>query len=60
MKRYEVGENCIMSFTTFTPSIIRMLKSRKMRWAGHVACTGEKRNGYRILVEKPERKTMKT
>jgi hypothetical protein len=28
--------------------------SRRMRWAGHVARTGEKRNAYRILVEKPE------
>jgi hypothetical protein len=38
----------------FSPSIIRMIKSRRMRWAGHVARTGEKRNAYRILVEKPE------
>jgi hypothetical protein len=27
-----------------SPSIIRMIKSRKMRWSGHVACVGEKRN----------------
>jgi hypothetical protein len=33
-----------------SPSIIRMTKSRKMRWAGHVARMGEKRNAYRILV----------
>jgi hypothetical protein len=39
-----------------SPSIIRMIKSRKMRWAGHVALMGEKRNAYRILVGKPERK----
>jgi hypothetical protein len=25
-----------------------------MRWAGHVACTGEKRNAYRVSVDKPE------
>jgi hypothetical protein len=31
-----------------------MIKSRRMRWAGHVARMGEKRNAYRILVEKPE------
>jgi hypothetical protein len=31
-----------------------MIKSRRMRWAGHIACIGEKRNGYRLLVEKPE------
>jgi hypothetical protein len=37
-------------------SIIRMIKSRRMRWAGHVARMGEKRNAYRILVGKPEEK----
>jgi hypothetical protein len=37
-----------------SPSIIRMIKSRGIRWAGHVAPTGEKRNAYRILVGKPE------
>jgi hypothetical protein len=39
-----------------SPSIIRMIKSRRMRWAGHVARMGEKRNVYRILVGKPEGK----
>jgi hypothetical protein len=45
-----------------SPSIIRITKSRKMRWAGYVARMGEKRNVYRLLVEKPEgkRKTRKT
>jgi hypothetical protein len=38
------------------PSIIRMIKSRKMRWAGHVARICAKRNAYRILVGKPEGK----
>jgi hypothetical protein len=33
-----------------------VIKSRKMRWAGHVARMGEKRNAYRILVEMPEGK----
>jgi hypothetical protein len=33
-----------------------MIKSRRIRWAGHVARMGEKRNAYRILVEKPEGK----
>jgi hypothetical protein len=33
-----------------------MMKSRKMRWAGHVARMGENRNAYRILVGKPEGK----
>jgi hypothetical protein len=35
-----------------SPNIIRMIKSRSMRWAGHVARMGEKRNAYRILVGK--------
>jgi hypothetical protein len=39
-----------------SPSIIRMIKLRRMRWAGHVARIEEKRNGYRILVAKPEEK----
>jgi hypothetical protein len=38
-------------------SIIRMIKSRRMRWAGHVARMGEKRNAYRILVGMPDGKT---
>jgi hypothetical protein len=37
-------------------SIIRMIKSRRMRWAGHVARIGVKRNAYRLLVGKPEGK----
>jgi hypothetical protein len=36
------------------PSIIRMIKSRRMRWTGHVARMREKRNAYRLLVGKPE------
>jgi hypothetical protein len=39
-----------------SPSIIRIIKSRRMRWAGDVARIGEKRNAYRLLVVKPERK----
>jgi hypothetical protein len=38
------------------PSIIKIIRSRKMRWAGHVAQMGEKRNVYRLLVGKPEGK----
>jgi hypothetical protein len=34
----------------FSPSIIRIIKSRRMRWAGHVARMGKKRNSYRLLV----------
>jgi hypothetical protein len=39
-----------------SPSIIRIIKSKGMRWAGHVARMGEKRNVYRLLVGKPEGK----
>jgi hypothetical protein len=39
-----------------SPRIIRISKSRKMRWAGHVARMEEKRNVYRLLVGKPEGK----
>jgi hypothetical protein len=38
------------------PSIIRIIKLRRMRWAGRVARMGEKRNAYRLLVGKPEGK----
>jgi hypothetical protein len=37
-----------------SPSIIRIIKSRRMRWASHVARIGEKRNAYRLLVGKLE------
>jgi hypothetical protein len=37
-----------------SPSIIRIIKSRRMRWAGHVARMGEKMNACRLLVGKPE------
>jgi hypothetical protein len=39
-----------------SPSIIRINKSRRMRWVGHVARIGENRNAYRILVGEPEEK----
>jgi hypothetical protein len=38
------------------PNIIRIIKSRRMRWLGHVARMGEKRKVYRLLVGKPEGK----
>jgi hypothetical protein len=39
-----------------SPSIIRIIKSKSMRWAGHVARMEEKRNVCRLLVRKPEGK----
>ena len=40
----------------YSPNIVRMIKSRKIRWAGHVARMGEKRRVYSVLVGKPEGK----
>jgi hypothetical protein len=39
-----------------SPNIIRQIKSRRMRWAGHVACIGEEWIVSRILVRKPKGK----
>jgi hypothetical protein len=39
-----------------SPDIVRQIKSRRMRWAGHVARMGEGRNVYRVLVGKPDGK----
>ncbi|KAJ4444582.1 hypothetical protein ANN_06378 [Periplaneta americana] len=39
-----------------SPDIIRNIKSRRLRWAGHVASMGESRNAYRVLVGRPEGK----
>jgi hypothetical protein len=39
-----------------SPSIIRIIKSRRMRWEDHVARMREKRNAYRLLVRKSEGK----
>jgi hypothetical protein len=39
-----------------SPDIIRQIKSRRIRWAGHVARMGEGRNVYRVLVGRPKGK----
>jgi hypothetical protein len=39
-----------------SPNIVRVIKSRRMRWEGHVARIEERRGVYRVLVGKPERK----
>jgi len=41
----------------FLPNIVRVVKSRRMRWAGHVSRMGERRGVHRVLVGKPEGKT---
>jgi len=39
-----------------SPAIVRVIKSRRMRWAGHVTRMGERRGVFRVLVWKPEGK----
>jgi hypothetical protein len=39
-----------------SPDIIKQIKSRRMRWAGHVACTGAGRKVYKVLAGKPKAK----
>ena len=39
-----------------SPNIVRVIKSRRLRWEGQVALTGERRGVYRVLVGKPEGK----
>jgi hypothetical protein len=43
-------------YSSPSKSIIRIINSRRMTWAGHVARMGEKRNTYRLLLGKPEGK----
>jgi hypothetical protein len=62
----KAGEHRIEKYFTFfmlqrepndlysSPTIIRVIKSRRMIWTGHVARMGEKRGAYRILVGRPE------
>jgi hypothetical protein len=40
-----------------SPNIVRVIKSRRMRWVGHVARIGERKSLYRVLVGKPKGKT---
>ena len=39
-----------------SPNLIPVIKSRRFRWAGHVACMGTRRGAYRVLVVRPEGK----
>ena len=45
-----------LNYLYSSPNIVRVIKSRRMRWAGHVARMGEEREVYRVLVGKPEGK----
>ena len=42
-----------------SPNIVRVIKSRRMRWAAHIARMGDRRGVYRVLVRKPERKRIR-
>ena len=61
-KRDEVTRGCRklhneeLNDLYFSPNIFMVIKSRRMRWAGHVVCMGERRGVYRVLVGKPEGK----
>jgi len=43
-----------LNYLNSSPHIIRMIKSRRMRWDGYVARMGERRGAYRVLVRKSE------
>ena len=45
---------CQLNDLYSSPNIVRVIKSRRMRWVGHVARMGEERGVYRVLVGKPE------
>jgi hypothetical protein len=53
-----VRENQVGLKLSGIPSIIRMIKSWRMRWSGHVSRTVVKRDAYGIVVGKPERTTV--
>jgi hypothetical protein len=59
-KRDEVTEewkklhNDELNYLYSSPNIVQVIKSRRMRWVGHVACMGEGRGVHRVLVGKPE------
>jgi hypothetical protein len=55
---YRLNNQLLKIFYSYirTKCIIRIIKARRMRWAGHVARRGEKRNVYMLLVGKPEGK----
>jgi hypothetical protein len=59
VRKMDRGENCIkMNFTAciLHRILLTVIKSRRMRWAGHVVRMEEKRGVYRVLVGKPESK----
>ena len=49
--------NVELNYLYSSPNIVRVIKSRRMRWAEHITRMGERRGLYRVLVGKPEGKT---
>jgi hypothetical protein len=58
MKQENEGSSTVRGFIfcTHPPNIIRQIKLRRMRWAGHVARMREERDVYKVLMGKPEGK----
>jgi hypothetical protein len=58
MKEQENGGSCSVRLHILysSPNIIRQIKSRRIRWAGHVARMEEERKAYKVLMGKPEGK----
>jgi hypothetical protein len=54
----EAGENCIMRSSIIVPST-KMIKSRRMRWVGHVVHMEDIKNACSILIGKPERRPLR-
>ena len=52
MEKFTKGKAALYSL----PDIIQVIKSRRLKWTGHVARIGERRGAYRVLVRKPERR----
>jgi hypothetical protein len=51
-----IGGDCIIHDLYFSPNIMRIIISRRMRWAGHMARMGQRRGACRVLVGKGEGK----
>jgi hypothetical protein len=51
-----INLQCNNNILYSSPNIVRVIKSRRMRWVGHVACRGEGRGVYRVLVGRPKGK----
>ena len=55
-KEWRKLHNEELNYLYSSPNIVQVIKSRRMRWAGHVARMGERRGVYRVLVGIPEGK----